>query len=53
MKPHEKKTCTKQERKIREKQRAIKNKIKKGEKTIKAKSKKWKRGREKKLDKRK
>jgi hypothetical protein len=37
MKPHEpnKKTSTKQERKIRGKQRAIENQIKKGEKTIK------------------
>jgi hypothetical protein len=35
MKPHEPKKSTKQERKIRGKQRAIKNQIKKGEKTIK------------------
>jgi hypothetical protein len=34
-KPHESKKGTKQERKIRGKQRAIKNQIKKGEKTIK------------------
>jgi hypothetical protein len=35
MKPHEKKTGTKQERKRRIKQRVIKNQIKKEEKTIK------------------
>jgi hypothetical protein len=35
MKPHEPKKSIKQERKIREKQRAIKIKLKKGEKTIK------------------
>jgi hypothetical protein len=35
MKPHKKKTGTKQKRKRRRKQRAIKNQIKKGEKAIK------------------
>jgi hypothetical protein len=52
MKPHKKKTCTKQKRKRRRKQRAIKNQIKKRRKDNKMLSQKSEKGTGKKLDKR-